>query len=401
MYCRIYIIANFCPPFDGKVDGRFLYLAEMIAKGENTQVELITSDFSHSTKKYKESVQQEAYMTKLTYCHEPWYVRHTGLRRLWSHYVWGKNVAEYVRSLPKPDCIYCAIPSLTVANKIASYCKSNSVKFVIDVQDLWPEATFMFIKNKILQKMSLPMTWYANRAYRAADAIIAVSQTYVDRVLSVNHKCSKVLNVFLGNDATMFDEGRDLYRESYNDDIFRICYIGTLSYSYDIECVIDAVKMANQRNIGIRSIRFIIIGDGPLRQQFEDYASMKNVDCEFTGRLSYEQMVGKMCSCDVVVNPIVKSSAASIINKVGDYALSGLPVINTQECLEYRNLIEIYGCGINCRVSNANDVADAIERLLKDDELCRCMGEASRKLGLEKFDRRFTYRQIVSLLKEM
>lgn len=397
---RIYIIANFCRPFDGKIDGRFLYLAEMIAK-EGIQVELITSDFSHGTKKHKISPRQEAYKAQIIYCHEPGYVKHVGLRRLWSHYVWGKNVAGYVRSLPKPDCIYCAIPSLTAANEMAKYCKHNKVKFIIDVQDLWPEATFMLIKNKILQELSLPMKWYVNRAYRFADAIVAVSQTYVNRALSVNHKNPKTLNVFLGNDGAMFDEGRNRYKELYNDDIFRICYIGTLSYSYDIECVIDAIRIINQRNPDNHSIRFIIMGDGPLRQQFEDYASVRKVDCEFTGQLPYMQMVGKMCSCDVVVNPIVKNAAQSITNKVGDYALSGLPVINTQECLEYRNIVEAYGCGINCRVGNAEDVAAAIEQLREDNELRRRMGRASRKLGVERFDRRYTYQQIVSLLKEI
>ena len=48
----IIIIANFCRKFDGTVNGRFLYLAEMFAKG-GFRVELITSDFDHGTKKYK------------------------------------------------------------------------------------------------------------------------------------------------------------------------------------------------------------------------------------------------------------------------------------------------------------------------------------------------------------
>lgn len=86
---RIYIIANFCCPFDGKRNGRFLYLAEMIAK-EGVQVELITSDFSYSTKKYKSPFRQEAYKAQIIYCHESGYVKYVGLRRLWSHYVCGR-----------------------------------------------------------------------------------------------------------------------------------------------------------------------------------------------------------------------------------------------------------------------------------------------------------------------
>lgn len=202
---RIYIIANFCLNFDGKVDGRFLFLAEELCKEPDVQVELITSSFSHGSKRQKSAPKQEAYRTKLTYCYEPGYVRHAGLKRLWSHRVWGKNVARYVKSLPKPDCIYCAIPSLTAAVEMAKYCKKNDIKFIIDVQDLWPEATFMLIKNKFLQKFAIPMAWYANKAYKAADCVVAVSQTYVDRVMSVNTKAKHTLNVFLGNNGEIFE----------------------------------------------------------------------------------------------------------------------------------------------------------------------------------------------------
>ena len=72
------------------------------------------------------------------------------------------------------------------------------------------------------------------------------------------------------------------------------------------------------------------MGDGPLKEEFENYAEEKKVDCQFTGRLEYEKMVGLLCSCDIAVNPIKKGSAGSIINKVGDYAAAGLPVINTK-----------------------------------------------------------------------
>ena len=131
------------------------------------------------------------------------------------------------------------------------------------------------------------------------------------------------------------------------------------------------------------------------------YANNKSVNVEFTGNLSYEKMVGLLCSCDIVVNPINKGAAQSITNKISDYALSGLPVINTQECPEYRNLIERYQCGINCEPGNAEDVALAIMRLMNDEKMRITMGQAHRKLGEEYFDRRKTYPQIIDfILKE-
>lgn len=112
-------------------------------------------------------------------------------------------------------------------------------------------------------------------------------------------------------------------------------------------------------------------------------------------------MAGMLCDCDIVVNPIVKGSVASIINKVGDYSLSGKPVVNTQESYEYRQLVDNYMCGINCNCGDSDDVANAIEKLALDSELRKLMGANARKLGIEKFDRRYTYPQIVSELERL
>jgi glycosyltransferase involved in cell wall biosynthesis len=94
------------------------------------------------------------------------------------------------------------------------------------------------------------------------------------------------------------------------------------------------------------------------------------------------------------VNPIVKKSAGSIINKVGDYAAAGLAVINTQESLEYRNLLEKYNCGINCENGNCEDVAKAIEWMI-DHPLERiAMGKQARKMAEDLFDRDKSYQNI-------
>lgn len=185
--------------------------------------------------------------------------------------------------------------------------------------------------------------------------------------------------------------------ETKNDRI-KLCYVGSLSHSYDIKCVIDALHRIKASKAQSPQIEFIIMGDGPLRKDFEDYAVKKRVSCTFTGRLAYEDMVAKMCECNIVVNPIVKGSAASIINKVGDYALSGLPVINTQECQEYRNLIDEYHCGINCEVGSSEQVAEAILKLANEIDLRFEMGKNHRRLGVEKFDRRNSYKHIVDLI---
>lgn len=397
---RIVIVANFTRALDGERENRFSYLADAFSK-RGHEVELIISDFSHGQKKTRPLPHFDKYDFKITMCHEPGYCKNVSIKRLFSHYVWGHNVFKYLKHAPKPDVIYVAVPSLTAAAKISKYCKKNNVKFVTDVQDLWPEAFSMAIKNIFLQKAFLPMQWHANTIYSNTDLAIAVSETYVKRILSINKKGAKGLSVYLGNNGELFDEGTGKYKLERKGNDILLCYIGTMSESYDIPCVLDALKYIKDNKLSSSHIRFILIGNGAFLERFEKYAVASYPDSEFLGRKPYVEMAGLLASCDMAINPIVKGSAASIINKVGDYALAGLPVINTQESPEYRKLLDDYGCGINCECGNPRSLAEAIVKLASNPELRSLMGKESRRLAEERFDRRGTYEAILDSVENL
>ena len=223
----------------------------------------------------------------------------------------------------------------------AQFCKKNKIKFVIDVQDLWPEAFQLVLKLPIIKDIAfLPMKKIADYIYSNADEIVAVSETYAKRATNSNKKIHKEgISVFLGTDMNNFDKCAEENAKNYTDKKLRIAYVGTLGHSYDLKVIIDALSLLKAK--GYNNYEFVIMGDGPLKENFEEYSKKKDIPCNFTGRLEYKKMVGILCSCDIAVNPIIHGAAQSIINKVGDYAMAGLPVISTQECEEYRNLLEI------------------------------------------------------------
>ena len=175
-----------------------------------------------------------------------------------------------------------------------------------------------------------------------------------------------------------------------------LAYIGTLGHSYDLISVFDALKILKDK--GIKNIKFIVMGDGPLKSKFEEYAKEKGTYVEFTGRLSYEKMVGILTVCDMAINPIKKGSAGSIINKVCDYAAAGLPVINTQECEEYKKLLIDYNAGLNCVCEDSVDISKKICDLYKDPAFRRDLGVNNRRLAEDKFDRRKSYDIIINKL---
>lgn len=391
----VIIVANFCN-FAG--NNRFLYLANILAS--DAHVEIVTTDFLHSKKIHRNSAGEHisgAFPFLVTELHEPGYPKNICLKRFYSHSVWGKNVIKYLEERKKPDVIYCAVPSLTAPAYVADYCKENHVKFIIDIQDLWPEAFQMVFNPPVLNTLIYaPFKKIADKIYSSADEICAVSSTYAERALQVNQKCKKGHVVFLGTNLQTFDENaRNHPVKNKPDNELWLAYCGTLGASYDLTCVFDALEIVKKK--GFTPPKFIIMGHGPRRAEFEAYAKAKKIDAIFTGRLPYDQMCSMLCACDITVNPITKGAAQSIINKHGDYAASGLPVINTQECNEYRSLVERFKMGINCENGNADEVAKAIIKLIEDKPLRLKMGKNARKCAEECFDREKTYQKIFSL----
>ena len=393
----IIILANFCFDFSPNDNGRFLYIARMLA--EKHSVEIITSDFLHTEKRLRNKAAAK-WPFKVTFLHETGYSKNVCLKRFYSHYIWGKSVKKYLEKRKKPDVIYCAVPSLSAPLAAAKYCEKNDIRFVIDVQDLWPEAFQMVVNIPVVSDIVFfPFKAMADGIYKRADAICAVSRTYVDRALKVNSKCRKCESVFLGTDLDTFDTNAANNKvERPQDDGLRLAYCGTLGSSYDLTCVIDALDIVKKR--GIQPPEFIVMGDGPDKERFEEYARKKDVDADFVGRMPYDKMCGMLKSCDITVNPISHGAAQSIINKHADYVASGLPVLSTQECKEYRHLVKEYQMGFNCKNGDAGDLADKLIKLIENADLRRKMGANARKCANEKFNRANSYQNIIRLILE-
>ena len=392
----VIVIANFCGEMSDANNDRFVYLCKELSK--NNKVELITNDFSHNKKAHRTQTGDKMPF-KVTALHEPGYKKNVSLQRFLSHRFWGKEVEKYLKHREKPDVIYCAVPSLTAPLVASRYCAKNHIPFIVDIQDLWPEAFKMVFNLPVGDLFWYPFLRRANRIYANADEIVAVSDYYVQRALAVNKKGAKGHSVYIGTRLEKYDEcakGEPLCVKPEGE--VWIGYCGTLAVSYDIPNLILAVKSLEEK--GLTGIKLIIMGDGGYKEKFQAIAEQKGINVLFTGKLPYDQMCAQLNQCDIVVNPIKHGSAASIINKHGDYAASGRPVVNSQENEEYRKLIEDYNMGFNCKNEDADDMAQKLELLVVNKSLREEMGKNARKCAEVKFDRKHSYQTIINLISK-
>lgn len=384
-----------------KDSSRYRTLADMIAADGRFSLEVITSSFYHRVKEQRDRsvclAQQEF---KVTFMDEPDYKKNISLQRLRSAKAFADNVLAYLKERKRPDLIYQVVPSLDVADAVSKFAKENNIPLMVDIQDLWPEAFRMAIDIPVISDIGFyPMKRKADRIYARANQIVAVSDTYVERGKSKNRNGCKGLSVYIGTDMKLAREKMEPHQIDKPNGEFWVTYIGALGHSYDIELIIKA--LAGLKEQGKENIVFHVMGNGVLMERFKQTAEELRVNAVFHGQVDYGLMMARLAVSDVAVNPIVGKSAASIINKVADYAAAAVPVVNTQTCAEYRALLEEYNAGINCPAGDVDAVAQAIGRLYSDAGLRERMHLGQQKLAKAKFSREDTYPAILEEMDKM
>ena len=399
---RIAIVADDVALPGEKGLGRLYYLA-CLMQSEGLNVELITADFQHWEKRRRSSADisrlREQSPVKLTFIHELTYSRNIDPKRIVSYRVLGKNCIKYLKT-QRYDLVYALIPDNHLCALTGKYAAKNNIPFVVDVEDLWPEAMRMALDVPLLSDILFSyFSVNAKKAYTLADAVVGSSDEYRDEPKKYKITPPQSLTCYVGSEVSRFFScAAENRNPDIDNNIFRLCYAGTLGTSYDIDTLIEAVAILNKK--GYTDISCELLGDGPLREQFELNAKRSGANVNFHGYLPFEIMAARISECDVTVNSLVAKASQSIVSKIGDYLAAGKPMINTGLNKEFCEKVTADGFGINVPPHNAAALADAILRLYGDRELCEKMSEAARRVS-EQFDRPKTYLNIVRMVKRL
>lgn len=378
------------------------YIAKYLSDA-GFSVDFISGSFNHWNKKVKDN---NLYQTitlpyRVVRLENPSYTKNVSLKRLYSHHVFAKKLDIYLKTKSdKYDIVINVMPPAEAGIVSLKYCRKNGIPFLIDLNDLWPEAMSMVIKSPLLRKiLSYPMQKKANRVYRNIDGIIGTSDTYRDRPLLINKKHPYAVTVYVGTDIDNFDKGAEKYVNipQKGENEFWITYAGTLGTSYDIHTLMKAGGILSDR--GYKNFRFVLLGDGPLRPNFEKTAQEWKCNAVFLGYTEYEKMAAYLKISDILVNSFVKKAPQSIVNKIGDYLSAGKPMINTCSDLEFRKLVETKKIGENVCAEDEVALADLIEKMYKSPDLCRKYSVNARATAENFFDRKCAYQEIVKMVE--
>ena len=390
---------------------RFLYLCYLWA--QDYEVTLVTSSFCHCAKQQRDPKNPALadLPFKLVLLHEPDYKSNVSFARFWSHRIFHQSFQTWLnRQISQTrfpfDIVYSAFPLISTNLTLGKLKRSCGYKFIIDVQDIWPDSIFAAIPFlKTADFLIEPLRAKAHLAYSYADGLVAVSKTYLD-VARDRAPNTPGHIAYLGSDYQTVESA---VPQALDPAKIRLFYLGTLSHSYDIETVIKGFETLQNT---FDNVELHILGDGPDRDRLEK-RSKNNVF--YHGYLPYEKMLSFAKACHFAINPIVGSATQSITNKLSDYVAIGLPILSSQQNLEAMEIVKAQG-GYLFEPGSAESFAASARRAVEDYlSKGRSKGRSPNHQHSQKsqtaiaerpqidrlFDRRISYPQIANFIEQI
>jgi len=164
---------------------------------------------------------------------------------------------------------------------------------------------------------------------------------------------------------------------------WNIMYLGTLSPSNDFSTVLDAARLVASR----KRVQFSIAGSGELSSWIRRNISAKglsNVKLS-AEKIEHEMVPGWLATADALVIPLKNGFGdVSFPIKLCEYLASARPVICTVDG-QLGNLMSAEKIGLAIKPGDPQALANGIEILHSDPELCREFGMKGREYAHEHF----------------
>jgi rhamnosyl/mannosyltransferase len=237
------------------------------------------------------------------------------------------------------------------------------------------------------------LMWMLDRAQR----IIVTSANYLASSPLLKKYEDKCVVIPLGIDLQKFEKkGREreiaTIRSRYGGRI--VLFVGRLTHYKGVPYLVEAMKSI--------SGRLLIIGTGELERQLRNQAEQNNLmtKVSFLGELRDEEMGPFFHACDLLVLPSITRNEAFGIVQLEAMACKK-PVVSTQLETGVPFVNQHGKTGIVVLPGDSGALAEAINRLLGDEELRAQMGVEGRKRVETEFTKEKMAQHTLNLYQEV
>jgi colanic acid/amylovoran biosynthesis glycosyltransferase len=222
------------------------------------------------------------------------------------------------------------------------------------------------------------------RLFEEGDLFLVVSQWGKSRLIELGCEEKKILVLHSGIDCGRFAFA---IRQPHVNGQIRLVTIARLIEVKGVQYSILAVAKLAKLNL---SIKYSIIGDGPLREELQKLVYRLNVGnvIEFLGEKQQHEVIEILNNAHILLASSITDKDGrqdALPNVLKEAMASGLPVISTQ----YSGIAELVENGVSGFLVPEKDVdslAEKLSYLLRHPELWPDLGRAGRKRVEEQYD---------------
>lgn len=289
----------------------------------------------------------------------------------------------------RPDVVIATSPQFFCGWAGVIVTALRRLPFVLEIRDLWPEsieAVGAMRSRRLLRFLE----WMEQRMYAAARRIVAVGDGYRAKLIERGVAPERIEVIPNGVDLAVFLAGADgrPVRERYQlGDRFVCSYLGTIGMGCGLDVVLRAA--ARLREQGRDDVRFLLVGDGAVREELEVRARAEGLDAVvFTGRQPKSDMPAFLAATDACLVHLTRTDLFKTVlpSKIFEAAAMRKPIILGVEGFA-ADLVSQAEAGICIQPENEDELLEAVEKLRVDPHFGRSLGHA----GYEKIASRYTY----------
>jgi glycosyltransferase involved in cell wall biosynthesis len=333
------------------------------------------------------------------------YPRNVSLSRFINHWQVARRFTIRARVAPKPDVLLCTIPTVELAAAAVVFGRRLGVPVIVDVRDLWPDILVDLVPGpaRALGRLVLdPLFRAARNALRGADAITAVSRTYLDwGVRRAGRAVSPRDRVFpLGYPRPSADAGalavagRSLAARGVDAGKRIVWFVGMFGRTYDLSTVIAAARSLQAREMD--DVQFVLSGAGDHDARWRsEAAGLTNV--VFTGWVAAVEIEYLLSVAWVGLAAYAPGAPQSLPNKIFEYMSGGVPLLSSLRG-EAEVLLEASGAGASYKAGDSEDLASKLAGLHGDPASMAAMRDSSRRLYEREYAADIVYERMADYI---
>jgi len=284
----------------------------------------------------------------------------------------------------KPDAIHCAHPFLLPP--AVSYKRATGAGLVYDPFEMYclTWSTYMPFARPLWQRMFEAVE---NHFVSSVDAVVTIdtrASVLEKRYRKVIDAVEVLLNVT--RLATNVDPRLAASLAGKYQDQPLVAYVGSIEAVKGMDVTIEAVARVRE---AIPGVRLLLIGPLIEPQRWEATKARFAEFVELIPTLPYDKMMAYLQLARVGLAPYQPTwqypDSRGNSRKLFTYMQAGLPIVGP-EFGELGFVVREEGCGILVDTTSAEDIAAAIEKLLREPEWARELGERGRRAVIEKYN---------------